>query len=799
MNESEEEKKATTTSEVVWFRGERVGVTTNPRDTEYLGPEQKVVDAFLHTSIAQIKSNKGVVPETPELSIHGLNKKKWLKYRADFIKALQLIAKNKDKVLGRMRLYAIGLDPGDKPKTSTLQAMIDRWCIPDEYRSYFIKQSKGYFHTTMITGREISSDIANRMRFKILDAKTLALPESDEDVRDPDDPELTFRRAVFGEGEGSIEGCDGNERSFLTCFLAHCRYFIRLWSDVQEWLPLINDIVDACTPSGPNRLSQYTLWRAWLLGHPHTEKTLPLNKDKKKISRCPWGKGADEYIRKGNFFRDEQLNRHSHAQTQLTRSRKLNALVKLVAKDWFSFIQELYQAMLAEAEGWHSGLDRAPHPIFRPSERLPLWGLQLFLIMALLGTRPLEAMKWSELITNAELPPEEVYIDEKDMSELVKSKHVIQKRVAKRGSNPTREPREQEYNQDAQVLKPIALLTAQSNDVLLIFRHMRHLLNRHLQHRLLHNPEATKLSASDRPLSDYLSYADPNSRALILAEEKDDQEKLRARRAQIAKSSTKQARKDYPLRWVRDFMKHKRIERAWDEPTQFITNDSLTHAFGGAGFTYAFGYLVERFEERSKNSEHIGNPYLLRSIYAEAAFNLYAREKGIAKSVFLSQVLGHIAHRTGTGHTVAELNSQLHYQRVMFIEQPRRQWLKPDAEALLQQINDAFQDLTRQVRDMPRAQAPQPPPPPPRPAAPPPARAAALTKRQQLARQAYFFVQKNSHKRVELQTTAFWISAGYTEKPARRFGRAVQTLIENQPDISGEQLAADFAELVGHY
>eukprot|EP00808_Paulinella_micropora_P024816 g80490.t1 len=396
-----------------------------------------------------------------------------------------------------VRLSALGVDALRFERSAELEGIIEFWT--EHWGDYFIfpKNSKmrvGDFLRKTHTGLQgsgsfFTSNEGGRAAFRVSD-DLRRLPTGG----DWEGGELTFRQALYGLHEGSVEGCDGNTKPLRDCLLVHCRMFLRYPDDVLSYAKVLNDLVDAVAPGAKNRHQSYTEFRQWLLGGEDAEGNL----------QTPFG---------------EEIGQ--------------------AKKGWLTYD-----------------------------------------------------------------PPED------DSDEWVLTA----------------------------VPKPIGMLTADTNGILQIFRHMRALIDRHLEYRAL-NSGGQKLKPADRPPSDYTSTAD-----LPPPQQQQPPQQQKKKQKTAAVSAWAKRVLDLP---------------AGTSAVAALGNAEAMTVLNGAGLERCFDYLMKHYSNSTgKKDKPLGNKHLLRALYGEVTYALYVEGSLVSRPLFLSRVLAHANQ---------DLNSQLFYQQVFLV------------------------------------------------------------------------------------------------------------------------------------
>eukprot|EP00808_Paulinella_micropora_P004599 g63551.t1 len=270
-------------------------------------------------------------------------------------------------------------------------------------------------------------------------------------------------RALYGPHENSVEGCDGNTKPLRDCLLAHCRMFLRYPDDVLSYAKVLNDLVDAVAPGAKTRHQSYTEFRQWLLG----------GEDAKGNLQTTFGEEVARFVLQNGLFSDPNMSAGTAKRTKENRTEKMEHQHAIHEETWLAWLDSLYQALLAESVGVH----QAPDSPFLPVPDRPVWGLEAVFLMAALGMRGVEVVKFSGLEALDEKQQQE-----RVFSSIALSRHVSQIGQAKKG-RLTYDPPEDDSDEWVltAVPKPIGMLTADTNGILQIFRHMRALIDRHLE------------------------------------------------------------------------------------------------------------------------------------------------------------------------------------------------------------------------------------------------------------------------------------------------------------------------------
>jgi len=681
----------------------------------------------------------------------------WRKYRASFVagldKLLALSSKHYQALLGRVRLSALGVHADRFKCSAELDALIAFWA--EHWGDYFIfpKDSKlrtgDFIKKTPdhgLKGAFLSSNEGGRAAFKV-SADLRQLPAG----RDWEGGDETFRQALYGKHEGSVEGCDGNTRPLRVCLLAHCQMFLRRPDDVLSYARVLNDLLDAVCPAAKTRHQSYTEFRQWLLG----------DEDAKGNLQTPFGEEVARFVLHHGLFSDPNMSSGTAKRTKDNRTQKMQRQHAIHEDSWLPWLDSLYQALLAESGGVH----QAPDSPFLPTVDRPLWGLEAVFLMAVLGMRGIEVVKFSDLGA-----VDEQQQQERVFSGIALARHISQIGQAKKGWL-TYDPPEDEKGEWtlAAVPKPIGLLTADAPGILQIFRHMRKLINTHLEYRA-QNSGGQKLRPADRPPSDYTSTAD-----------------LPQQQPQQPPQPPKQKKQKTAA--VSAWAKRVLDRPAGTSPVAALGNAEVMTVLNGAGLEKCFDYLMENYAESSGGKDKpLGNKHALRALYGEVAYALYGEGSLVSRPLFLSRVLAHANE---------DLNSQLFYQQVFLVrrETPLLDTVTDvNVRKLIQDLMLQASRLADQYRQALGA-LPRPAPPPPPPAAAP---AEHETKHEALKRRALAFF--NLHKEASLdrlKDPAFWRGPHqrtFTAGPANRYASLVRDLLEKS--TPPEQLSTMFAELI---
>ena len=417
-----------------WVSSGRLGGEPNHRPVVTIEPRPppEVIEAFTKTTLEEIRTNKKPVPVWPErfpLKTK-MSAEEWVDLRDNFVASLFDLRQNyKDEVLDRIHLCALGVDPALHEPSPALAKIISerrgRWSeflTKGDNSKERLNVNMVYANSGLDKTKLLGKNKASGMDFIIVEKEdgSLLFPASSADLVGR--KTTTLRRHLFGAEDGWIKSLvTKTEGPFTTCLLAFCATLLRLRKDAEQFLPFVNDLVDAARPGMSSRSGDYTDFvTEWLILASQRE----IHDKYKQPSRCVWG---EDFVRKwftegGNYFRDRDVSSSAATQTAKSTMAKLKNRFVLYVDPWVSFLNELYRAMLAEADCFEDPqAKRVNDGPFAPSERYPLWALQSFLLLSVLGCRMAELWKFSEFLA----VDDDQYVT---FTEIGRNKHVLQHR-----------------------------------------------------------------------------------------------------------------------------------------------------------------------------------------------------------------------------------------------------------------------------------------------------------------------------------------------------------------------------------
>lgn len=440
---------------------------------------------------------------------------------------------------------------------------------------------------------------------------------------------------------------------------------------------------------------------------------------------------------------------------------------------------------------------------FAPSVEIPSWAWQAVFLMAITGARGIEVVKFSDfgLLTRNKVVKENL----QTVRAISLERYIVQRRIAKRRAMyEDQENRVPTEFADETVGKPLALLDIKAYDVVRIWRHMRANIELHLLYRKAYSPD-TPVSTTNRPPTDTISWTNatiPERKELTKlikkgvpmaaegkaeakeAEEDDDEEEDEAvAEYEGEDDEEEEAKEDATIESKND--KYKNFNAMWSRVpeedkktklvTQALTNPDIMKLLRGAGLVNAYNTLIKIYNDNvpAKKALPQNSLHMLRTIYANSVYDLYAKNVNIGKSLFLSMVL---AHEPGNS------SSQLFYQKVHVYTNYRQTDLLPfSVMRLLFEIQQSKRDLEKEVRrHLKRLRA-------------------ATVERDKHYEGILFFEDNYKHYKVELSKQSFWRGPGgkrftqrfakkYVEAASAAFARAEQEPTKNPVQLFREEV-----------